>query len=110
MIVRAHLVRRNIEEAIAVPFFTIIDREDGKAVFVVEDGVARVRPIEYGVFQQNIVEIRSGLAIGEQLVIVGQRNLVDGEKVDVTDDITLLAKQWVDSGKDLSELSIEILQ
>jgi membrane fusion protein (multidrug efflux system) len=110
MIVRAHLVRRNIEEAIAVPFFTIIDREDGKAVFVVEDGVARVRPIEYGVFQRGIVEIRSGLAIGEQLVIVGQRNLVDGEKVDVTDDITLLAKQWVDSGKDLSELSIETLQ
>jgi membrane fusion protein (multidrug efflux system) len=110
MIVRAHLVRRDIEEAIAVPFFTIIDREDGKAIFVVEDGVARVRPIEYGVFQQGIVEIRSGLAIGEQLVIVGQRNLVDGEKVDVTDDITLLAKQWVDSGKDLSELSIETLQ
>jgi membrane fusion protein (multidrug efflux system) len=110
MIVRAHLVRRDLQEAIAVPFFTIIDREDGKAVFVVEDGVARVRPIEYGIFQQNIVEIRSGLAIGEQLVIVGQRTLVDGEKVDVTDDITLLAKQWIDSGKDLSGLPGDIIQ
>jgi membrane fusion protein (multidrug efflux system) len=110
MIVRAHLVRRDIEEAIAVPFFTIIDREDGKAVFVVEDGVARVRPIEYGIFQRGIVEIRSGLAIGEQLVIVGQRNLVDGEHVEVTDNMTLLAKQWIDSGEDLSELSIETLQ
>jgi len=110
MIVRAHLVRRDLQEAIAVPFFTIIDREDGKAVFVVEDGVARVRPIEYGIFQQNIVEIRSGLEIGEQLVIVGQRTLVDGEKVDVTDDITLLAKQWIDSGKDLSGLPGDIIQ
>jgi membrane fusion protein (multidrug efflux system) len=110
MIVRAHLVRRNIEKAIAVPFFTIIDREDGKAVFVVEDGVARVRPIEYGIFQRGIVEIRSGLNIGDQLIIVGQRKLVDGEKVEVTDDITSLAKQWIDSGKDLSELSIDILQ
>jgi membrane fusion protein (multidrug efflux system) len=110
MIVRAHLVRRNIEEAIAVPFFTIIDREDGKAVFVIEDGVARVRPIEYGIFQRGIVEIRSGLEIGDQLIIVGQRKLVDGEKVEVTDDITSLAKQWIDSGKDLSELSIDILQ
>jgi membrane fusion protein (multidrug efflux system) len=110
MIVRAHLVRRDLQEAIAVPFFTIIDREDGKAVFVVEDGVARVRPIEYGIFQQGVVEIRNGLELGEQLVIVGQRNLVDGETVDVTDDITLLAKQWIDSGNDLSELSIDILQ
>jgi membrane fusion protein (multidrug efflux system) len=110
MIVRAHLVRRDIEEAIAVPFFTIIDREEGKAVFVVEDGVARVRPIEYGIFQRGIVEIRGGLEIGEQLIIVGQRKLVDGEKVDVTDDITPLAKQWIDSGKDLSELAIDILQ
>jgi membrane fusion protein (multidrug efflux system) len=110
MIVRAHLVRRNIEEAIAVPFFTIIDREEGKAVFVVEDGVARVRPIEYGVFQRGIVEIRSGLEIGEQLVIVGQRNLVDGEQVEVTDNMTLLAKQWIDSGEDLSELPMDILQ
>jgi membrane fusion protein (multidrug efflux system) len=110
MIVRAHLVRRDIEEAIAVPFFTIIDREDGKAVFVVEDGVARVRPIEYGTFQRGIVEVRSGLELGEQLIIVGQRNLVDGEKVEVIDDITLLAKQQIDSGKDLSDLPIEILQ
>jgi membrane fusion protein (multidrug efflux system) len=110
MIVRAHLVRRDVQEAIAVPFFTIIDREDGKAVFVVEDGVARVRPIEYGIFQQNIVEIRGGLELGEQLVIVGQRTLVDGEKVDVTDDITLLAKQWIDSGKDLSGLPSDIIQ
>ncbi len=110
MIVRAHLVRRQLDAAIAVPFFTIIDREDGKAVFVVENGVAHVRPIEYGIFQRGIVEIRSGLEIGERLVIVGQRNLVDGEKVDVTDDLTPLAKQWIDSGKDLSELPIDILQ
>jgi hypothetical protein len=56
------------------------------------------------------VEIRGGLAIGEQLIIVGQRKLVDGGQVEVTDDITPLAKQWIDSGKDLSELSIDILQ
>lgn len=110
MIVRAHLVRRDVQDAITVPFFSIIDREDGKAVFVVENGVARVRPIEYGTFQQGIVEIRSGLDIGEQLIIVGQRTLVDGQKVDVTDDMTLLAKQWVASGKDLSELPGDIVQ
>jgi membrane fusion protein, multidrug efflux system len=110
MIVRAQLVRRQLEAAIAVPFFCIIDREDGKAVFVVEDGVAHVRSIEYGIFQRGIVEIRSGLNVGDRLVIVGQRNLVDGVRVEVTDDLTPLARQWIQSGRDLSELPVEILE
>jgi len=110
MIVRARLVRRELQEAIAVPFFTMIDREDGKAVFVVEDGVARVRPIEYGTFQKGLVEVRNGLQIGERLIIVGQRNLVDGEKVEVTEDLTPLARQWIAEGKDLSELTLDILR
>lgn len=110
MIVRAHLVRRDLKEAIAVPFFTIIDREDGKAVFVVEDGIAYERPIQYGSFQKGLVEVRKGLELGEKLIIVGQRNLVEGQKVDVTGDITPLARQWIIEGKDLSQLSIDILR
>ncbi|MBD3306865.1 efflux RND transporter periplasmic adaptor subunit [candidate division KSB3 bacterium] len=110
MIARAHLIRRQLEDAIAVPFFTIIDREEGKAVFVVEEGVAHVRPIQYGTFYKGLVEIRSGLQLGEQLVIVGQRNLVDGQRVEVTENITPLARQWISQGKDLSELSIDILR
>ena len=110
MIVRAHLVRRELEAAIAVPFFTIIDREQGKAVFVVEDGVARARQIQYGTFEKGLVEIRSGLNVGERLVIVGQRGLVDGQKVEVTQDITPLARQWITEGKDISELPIDILK
>ena len=111
MIVRANLVRRQLEQAIAVPFFTVVEDETSKAVFVVDqENIARLRPVEYGIFQRGIVEIRNGLNIGERLIIVGQRNLVDGEKVDVTDDITLLAEQWLDEGKDLSQLPLDTLQ
>ncbi len=110
MIVRAHLVRRKLKAAIAVPFFTIIDREEGKAVFVVEGEVARARPIQYGAFYKGLVEIRKGLKLGERLIIVGQRDLVDREKVDVTGDITPLARQWITEGRDLSQLAIDILK
>jgi membrane fusion protein (multidrug efflux system) len=110
MIVRAHLIRRELEDAIAVPFFTIIEREDGKAVFVIEDGVARARSIKYGTFDKGLVEVRKGLQPGERLVLVGQRTLVDGQKVEITQDVTPLAKQWIAQGKDLSELSIDILK
>lgn len=109
MIVRAHLVRRDLKEAIAVPFFTMLDREKSKAVFVVEDGVARSREIQYGAFEKGLVEITSGLKFGEKLILVGQRGLVDGQKVEVTQDVTLLAKQWILQGKDLSDLPLDLL-
>lgn len=109
MIVRAHLVRRQMKDAIAVPFFTIVEHESGKSVFVVEDDIAREKPIKYGAFQEGLVEVRKGLELGERLIIVGQRNLVDGQKVDVTDDMTPLARQWIQEGRDLSELSIDTL-
>ena len=111
MIVRARLVRRELQEAIAVPFFTIVDQEEGKSVFVIdEESVARERPIQYGSFQRGLVEIRDGLKLGEKLVIVGQRNLVDGQKVEVTGDITPLARQWILEGRDLSKLAVDIIQ
>ena len=52
----------------------------------------------------------SGLKLGEKLVIVGQRDLVDGTKVILEADMTALAKEWVQSGKDLSQLPADILQ
>ena len=109
MIVRAHLVRRDLQEAIAVPFFTLLDREKSKAVFVVEDGVARSREVQYGSFEKGLVEITNGLKFGEKLILVGQRGLVDGQKVEVTQDVTMLAKQWILQGKDLSDLPLDLL-
>ena len=107
MIVRAKLVRRYIENGIAVPFFSIVEREDGKSVFIIKDGIAKECPIEYGMFQKGLVEIVKGLNVGDVLVVVGQRNLVDGEKVSITTDLTEVAKSFIAGGKDLSQLVLE---
>ncbi|MCL5271287.1 MAG: efflux RND transporter periplasmic adaptor subunit [bacterium] len=108
MIVDARLVRRRIAQAVVVPFFTIIDREDGKAVYVVERGVARERPIDYGIFQGGTVEITRGLKAGDQLIVVGQRNLVDGQPVQVAQDVTEQARQFMTNGGDLSKLILDL--
>ncbi len=110
MIVRVKLVRRELADAIAVPFFTIIDREDGKAVFVVENGVALERPIKHGAFQGGLVEIRDGLEIGDQVVVVGHRSLVNGEPVEIAQDVTELAKAFLKAGGDLSQMAQELTQ
>lgn len=110
MIVRASLVRREIPNALVVPFFSIIDREDGKGVFIIEGEVAKARTIQYGILQRGLVEITAGLNAGEKLVVVGQRGLIDGEKVEVVADITPLAKQWLSEGKELSDIPAELLR
>lgn len=109
MIVRVDLVRRRAENAIAVPFFTIVDRENGKAVFVEENNVARERPIQYGAMESGMVEIVSGLEIGDKLIVVGQRDLVDGEPVEEAADLTEMAQAYQKSGKDLASLAMELL-
>jgi membrane fusion protein (multidrug efflux system) len=110
MIVRAQLVRRDIPQAIAVPFFTILEGERSKRVFVIEDNVARARSIEHDIIQGGMVQIVEGLGIGDQLVVVGQRDLVEGEPVEIAQDITALAQQAVDAGIDLSELAMDLAQ
>jgi membrane fusion protein, multidrug efflux system len=54
--------------------------QDAK-VYVVEDSVAHLRPVQLGVIQSERVEVISGLKEGEKVVIAGQLNLTDGSKV-----------------------------
>ena len=56
-----------------------------KVVFVVQDGVAKVRPVETGLASDTEIEITSGLAEGEKVVEgpyrVLSRELADGNRV-----------------------------
>lgn len=50
-------------------------------LFVVRDGVARLRLVRTGARQGELVEILAGLTAGEQVVIEGHDLLVDGQPV-----------------------------
>jgi HlyD family secretion protein len=56
-----------------------------KVVFVIQDGVARVRPVETGLASETELEIVSGLAEGEKVVEgpyrILSRDLTDGRRV-----------------------------
>jgi membrane fusion protein (multidrug efflux system) len=85
MIVRVGLIRKQVPDALAVPLFAVVDREDKKVVFVEKDGRAEQRVIQYGIIDRNRVQITQGLQEGDRLICVGQRDLVDGEPVEVVD-------------------------
>jgi HlyD family secretion protein len=60
-------------------------RRDPKVVFVIEGGVARIRPVETGLASETEIEITSGLEGGERVVEgpyrVLSRELADGKPV-----------------------------
>ncbi|MCC6490450.1 MAG: efflux RND transporter periplasmic adaptor subunit [Candidatus Hydrogenedentes bacterium] len=87
MIARVELVRQVYPESIVVPIFAAILLDDQRFVLVERDGVAELRPVEVGVIQGNNVQITSGLAPGDHLIVVGQRDVSPGEPVSVQETL-----------------------
>jgi multidrug efflux system membrane fusion protein len=71
-------------QAPVVPQSAVRPSERGFLAFVVEDGVARERILELGLrTAEGLVEVRSGVAAGETLVVRGAEALRDGAAVRV---------------------------
>jgi membrane fusion protein (multidrug efflux system) len=77
MFATAEVVRGTHPDAIVIPLF---------AVFVEEEGVARRRVVETGLMMGSSIEkakvmITGGLIAGERLIVVGHRQVEDGQRV-----------------------------
>jgi len=83
MIARVAFVRRVIPEGVAAPLSALIDRGGERLVYVEENGAARARTVEIGVIERDRVQIVRGLAIGDRLIVAGQREVEDGTLVTV---------------------------
>lgn len=73
----AVLVRAEHPGAVLVPRRALV----GNRLYVVEDGVVRIRRVTPGFSGLEYVEIASGVSAGEQVVLEGQSALRDGDHV-----------------------------
>ena len=83
MIVKARMVTRRATDALLVPLFAIARSAQGMVVFVEKDTVVEERVVSLGSIQNDEIEISSGLEPHENIVVVGQKDLTTGQKVDV---------------------------
>ncbi|MBY8964613.1 efflux RND transporter periplasmic adaptor subunit [Algiphilus sp. NNCM1] len=67
----------------AVPEAALMPRGDTQFLTVVVDGKAEQRAVQIGMRTPGWVEIRDGVAIGEQVVIRGGQGLSDGAAVEI---------------------------
>ncbi len=83
---RAELVVERLPAAIVVPEPVVLrGSEFPTFVYVVEEGVARVRPVQVGLRRDGEAQILAGLAAGERVVIEGSSFLRDGTAVRVNE-------------------------
>lgn len=83
MFARLGIVFERKPEALQIPRVALVETDGERSVFVVQDGVAHQRSVETGLSDSGNVEIVDGLVGTEQVVIVGQSGLKDGNKVRV---------------------------
>lgn len=69
-------------EAILTPKDSLVQaRGGGWSVFVVEEGKANPRPVTLGVSSAGLIEILSGLDVGDEVVVRGNERLRPGQDV-----------------------------
>ncbi len=72
--------------AIVIPQDAVIDTDQGRIVFVADNNVARAVQVILGANSGDQVLVSEGLAAGDSLIIVGHRNLVNGESIQIRND------------------------
>ena len=83
MIARVAFLRRVIPDALAAPLFAIVDKGGERILFVEKDGLAHARTISIGVIEGDKIQITRGLERGDNLIVVGQKEVEEGMRVQV---------------------------
>jgi membrane fusion protein (multidrug efflux system) len=80
---RVELVKEVFEEALVIPLYAVISQDDENFVFVEKDKKAEKRHVELGILSGWQVQVTAGLEPGDQVIIVGHRQVEEGQDVDV---------------------------
>lgn len=80
---RVEVPLENFAEALLIPATAVIRDEVTAYVFVVQDGQAQRRDITMGVRTRDEVQVLSGLAPGDEVIVRGNQGLSSGSPVQV---------------------------
>jgi RND family efflux transporter MFP subunit len=83
MFAQVQVIAAQKPDAILVPREAVVQQGTQPIVFVNSNGRASQRPVQVGMSDNTSIEIVSGLASGEQVVVVGQNGLRDGAPIQI---------------------------
>jgi len=83
MFARVEFTSMKNRETIVIPRDALVGSVKEPQVFVVENGIAKLRNLTVGSESGIFVQVIQGLMEGETIVVNGQNNLVDNLKVEI---------------------------
>ncbi len=83
MFARGDIMVAQVSDALVIPRDAVLTANGKSMVFVVEDGKAKAREVRLGQISGAVVQILSGLAAGEPVVVAGLDQVTDGTAVSV---------------------------
>ena len=88
MFVRADIIKKQIENSISIPFYSVISRNDDQYVYIEQDGLAVKREVSLGIMENWMVEAKKGLTQGDKLIVEGHRDVEDGQRIKIIKTIS----------------------
>jgi len=88
MFIRADIVKEQVNDTLAVPFYSVISRNDEQYVFIEEDGIAKKRKVSLGIMEKWMVQITAGLHPGDKILVEGHRDVEDNQNIKVIKALT----------------------
>jgi len=88
MFARVNIVKREVKDSFSVPLYSVISRSDEQYIYVEKDGIVHVRMVETGILEGWKIEIKKGLANGDRVIVVGHRNVDEGQEVNVVRSVS----------------------
>jgi membrane fusion protein (multidrug efflux system) len=83
MFARVEILKHQIDNGLAVPLFSLINQKGSQGVYLAENGHARLVQVKTGIQEGWQVQVVQGLASGDQVIVVGHRDVKDGAPVQV---------------------------
>lgn len=83
MFTRVEIVKHQVDNGLTVPLFSLVSSTGQQAVYVTENGVARLMPVQTGIQEGWQVQVTDGLKAGATVIVVGHKDVKDGAPVQV---------------------------
>jgi membrane fusion protein (multidrug efflux system) len=83
MFTRVEIIKNQVDKALAVPLFSLVSTKGEKAVYLADNGIARLTPVRTGIQQGWQVQVADGLKAGAKVIVVGHKDVKDGTAIHV---------------------------
>jgi membrane fusion protein (multidrug efflux system) len=88
MFARVEIIKQEFPEALAIPLYAVISRNNKHFVFLEEDNVAEFQEVRLGILDGWQIQITEGLEPGQRVIVVGQRSVDAEQKLNVVKKVT----------------------